>query len=165
MNEIVYLARTFACIAHEQRNQRYDDLPYLAHLEDVVAVMKEFGCEDEELLAAGYLHDVVEDCGVSCYLVEQRFGRRVSELVCAVSDEPGRNRAERHKLTYPKIFSTPDATFLKLADRIANVRACLRGKSKILLEMYTKEHGFFSAALRVQGEYEEMWRLLEGLLR
>lgn len=165
MTELLEAARNFAAEKHAAKGQLYGDSPYVVHLDAVVAVLKSFGVSDQTLLAAAYLHDVVEDCGVTTAEVEAEFGAGVGELVWAVTNEPGKNRKERAQRTYPKIASTPGATQLKLADRIANVEACqLPPVNPAKLAMYRDEFASFDEALYVRGQYEHMWRLLEVLL-
>lgn len=143
--------RAFAIEAHG--DQKYGSAPYIVHLDAVRDVLVRFGFQDEDLLTAALLHDVIEDTPVDADLVEEKFGAEVCGLVVAVTNEPGRNRRERHRLTYPKIRNAGwKAIALKLADRIANVEQSLSDASKGRpkpYEMYRHEHQTFSAALRV----------------
>jgi (p)ppGpp synthase/HD superfamily hydrolase len=165
------LARAEGFAADAHGDQKYGkDLPYTYHLRQVVGVLQRFGVADEDILVAAWLHDTVEDTDVEPWHIDLEFGQNVSDLVWAVTNEPGKNRAERHKNTYPKIARIPGATLLKLADRIANVEQCLgelrrSGESK-LLAMYQKEQEHFEAALRTgEGDTEErMWKWLRNLL-
>ncbi len=151
-------AREFAVKRHG--GQRYDkDKPYAHHLEAVRDVLVRFGVTDEDLLAAAWLHDVVEDTSTSAQQVSERFGDRVGALVLAVTNEPGKNRRARHLASYPKIPATPGATTLKLADRIANVE-----QGGALVGMYRKEHPEFRKALHAPKEAPQMWAWLDGLL-
>jgi len=143
--------------------------PYHVHLSDVADVLREFGFGDnDDLMSAAWLHDVIEDtnetekslfvCGINIYTIA---------LVDAVTDRPGRNRAERHAATLPRIARMPEAVTLKLADRIANVRACIANGDK-RLEMYRKEFDRFQEALW-RGYTEDnatlrMWTTLVSLM-
>lgn len=137
-------AKGFAAIAHG--GQVYDnEMPYTFHLDEVVDVLYRFGIYDSLFICAGYLHDVIEDTRCSYSDVNERFGEDVAEIVYAVSNELGRNRAERSEKTYPKIMATPGAIVVKLADRIANVQHGLarNGKHK----MYKSEFQKFARSL------------------
>ena len=164
MNLIVDKARIFAAQAHGE--QLYGRLPYIVHLEAVHATLLRFGFEDdEELRAAAYLHDVVEDTPVDAGLIEEHFGGAIAKLVLAVTNEPGRNRLERHRMTYPKVRAAGKrAVILKLADRIANVEACIRDNVR-LFAMYRHEYAGFEKALKVLGDCDAMWRELSELLQ
>lgn len=181
-------ARDFAAAEHALRGHTYDGGPYVKHLDAVVDVLMRFGVKDlwdEDLLIAAYLHDLMEDCGFTVVDLASRFGMNVATLVEAVTNEPGKNREERHRKTYPKIKRLKEAVRLKLADRIANVESCLvkekeseipvilslKGevlsyfkKRSRLLKMYRKEHAEFVEALYSSGEFEEMWSHLKEMI-
>lgn len=164
-------ARNFAALAHG--SQLYGDQPYIVHLQAVARELRSLMVRapglrfyDRDLAeCAAYLHDVLEDTSTTRGELEAAFGPDVADLVHAVTDEPGRNRKERKAKTYPKIRACgPLAVALKLADRIANVRAVRQeiargsgeepatgepeaGSKRNLLGMYRKEQDGFAAAL------------------
>jgi len=146
-------AIAFAEVAHG--DQKYGNDPYSIHLQEVVRVLLRFACVDEEMLAAAVLHDTVEDTEATIDQIRLMFGYRVSDLVYRVTNEPGKNRAEKHKKTYIKIKESDDAVQLKLADRIANVERSVKDKAK-QLGMYQKEYKGFKKALYTPGLHEEM---------
>ncbi len=153
-------AQAFAETAHE--GQKYGEEPYTVHLKAVAMVLCRYGCTDENLLSAAFLHDVVEDTPVTIDQVNLVFGRSVADLVYRVTNEPGANRMARHVATYPKIKESYDATMLKLADRIANVEASAKDPGK--MKMYKKEWSFFKESLYTPGVHEKMWNHLIKLL-
>ncbi len=160
-------ARNFAADAH--KDQLYGDKPYIAHLDAVFGVLKEFGSFpvghclwDQSLADAAYLHDVLEDTDVTFEHIRAEFGLRCAQLVEGVTDEPGENRAERKKLTYPKTAADPWCVMLKLADRIANVRAAGELEDTRLLDMYMEEYSEFRRALHSELILNEtMWEELD----
>lgn len=152
-------AKFYASVKHS--GQTYGTgLPYTHHLAAVEGVLRRFKVEDENLLTAAWLHDVVEDTDTKLKEIIEMFGERVAELVGAVTNEEGPNRKVRATLTYPKTRSVKGAVCLKLADRIANVE--FGGK---LVEMYRKEFEDFKRHLYTEGECSEMWEHLEKLLK
>src|SRR4051794_8841431 len=136
-------ARRFAERAHA--SQRYGEGPYTIHLDDVATVLAEHGCHPA-VVCAGYLHDTLEDTATTPGELEAAFGGRVRRAVELVTDKPGRNRSERHEATYPAIAGDPDATQVKLADRISNLRRGLAG-DPAKLRMYLGEHDRFTELL------------------
>jgi (p)ppGpp synthase/HD superfamily hydrolase len=169
-------ARTFA--ARKHAGQKYGEHDYLVHLDEVVAVLREFGYDDPESLTAGWLHDVMEDQGESYFELEKQFGAEVAQMVLFVTDAEGPNRKERKAKTMRRIGYQvdahargagkvrpwlPKAVRVKLADRIANVRACVRDGKSRKLRMYRKEHPAFHEALFVEGWADRMWDELNGL--
>lgn len=149
---------------NKHKDQKYGETsPYTEHLAHVAEVLRRFKHDSEELQIAAWLHDVVEDTDTSLFQVEILFGRSVADLVGRVTNEPGKNRKERHKKTYPKIQASKDATTLKLADRIANVERSVQDKSR-QMGMYKKEHKLFKTMLYKEGEHDKMWSHLDFLI-
>ncbi len=156
-------AKAWAEIEHVQKlGQTYDYGPYTIHLQSVVNVLERFEINDPDIIIAGWLHDIVEDTPVTLLEVEEKFGPRVSEIVGAVTNEPGKNRKERFAKTYPKIRAIPEAQILKLADRIANTEASVLNQR--FLSMYLKEYPTFKAELYQPEVADQMWAHLDWLL-
>ena len=83
-------ARMVAVKSHS--NQDYDGIfPYEKHIDDVIDVLKRFGFSGKYIVA-GYLHDVMEDNGLSYKKIKTHFGVEVAEMVYCVTDELGRDR-------------------------------------------------------------------------
>lgn len=161
MPNLVEQARLFA--AHAHKGQTYGQFPYTTHTDAVVAVLIEYNFEDDPaLIAAGHLHDVVEDCGVPVQEIQARFGVDVAGLVEGVTNEPGNNRKEKATRTYPKIREDERRVALKLADRLANARNA-KESNPGLFAMYRKEYPGFRAALRHEDEFGGMWGELDSL--
>lgn len=117
------MALEFATAAHAGLVRKYTDEPYIGHpiaVADIVATVT----DDPEVIAAAYLHDVVEDTDVTIDDIELMFGPRVARLVDDVTDvsKPGDgNRATRKAIDRAKLArSTPDGATIKLADLIHN---------------------------------------------
>ena len=126
----------------------YGRRPYTHHLTKVVEVLERHGINNPYLIAAGWLHDVIEDTDASYNDVKKATNEVVAELVFAVTDELGRNRKERAAKTYPKIAGNIGATVLKLADRIANIEnGNVEGGHQF--QMYRKEYRHFREVLHV----------------
>jgi len=151
-------ARMVAIKAHS--NQSYDEIfPYEKHLEDVVDVLKRFGFSGKYIVA-GWLHDTMEDNGLSFNKIKKHFGIDVAQIVYDVTDEQGRVRSEKKEKTLPKTATNPDAIIVKLADRIANIDH--GGK----IDMYAKEFEQFKGVLYLNtpADGKPMWDHLEVLL-
>ena len=121
--------------------------------------MEKFGFSGK-FIVAGYLHDSIEDDGISYNDIKKHFGFDVAEMVYCVTDELGRNRKEKKEKTLPKTASNSDAIILKLADRIANIQH--GGK----IDMYLKEYNEFKGALflNTPKDGKAMWDHLDVLL-
>ena len=79
---IVEKARIFATASHHAAGnvRKYTGEPYINHPAAVVALVASVP-HTPEMLAASWLHDTVEDTGVSLGLIEQEFGPEVANLV------------------------------------------------------------------------------------
>lgn len=135
-------ARQFALAAHAA--QRYGTLPYAEHLEQVAE--RAVGYRGDRVRAAAYLHDVLEDCPhVTVQDLEQRFGEEVARLVVALTKQAGETREEYFRRIRA---AGPEAVYLKLADRLCNVRACLsEQRNDVLLEKYRREQPLLESIL------------------
>src|SRR5665213_3526717 len=156
MNSLaVQAAQVYASQKH--KDQKYgENLPYTEHLSHVAEVLLLFKFDSEDLQVAAWLHDTVEDTDATVAQIQMIFGNNVADIVSRVTNEPGKNRKEKHLKTYPKIRTSEDAITLKLADRIANVETSLEGRDP-KFQMYRKEHKNFKTILYKPGVHEVMW--------
>ena len=153
---------------HRETNHFYDNyLPYEFHLRMVAQVCKDFAYlspnEWSELEVACYGHDLIEDTRTSYNDCKKVLGEFVANIIYAVTNEKGRNRAERASEKYYYDISRSEYfLFIKLCDRIANVQYSKLTKSK-MLEMYIKENNYFKDQLFDEG-YKPMFDYLDELL-
>ena len=156
---------------HASVNQLYDGhLPYSYHLNQVGEVALKYGhlivnTEDDinVMVFAAYFHDAIEDARLTYNDIVKKAKEYMSdecavlsaELVYALTNEKGKNRAERENDRYfsemTKIYGAP---YLKFCDRIANMRHA-RMTNSSLFKKYKQELPGFIARL---GDYvpEEM---------
>jgi (p)ppGpp synthase/HD superfamily hydrolase len=81
-------ALDFASDRHAGQVRDLDgEVPFVTHPVEVACLLHEAGYSDE-IVAAGVLHDVLEDTDVQSDELRGRFGDRVAELVASVSDDP-----------------------------------------------------------------------------
>jgi hypothetical protein len=156
--ERVRTARAFALFLHG--NQKYGELPYIVHIDDVLELATYYGLSDDERVAA-CLHDSYEDTDVRPEEVMLRYGQDVHMLVYSVTGE-GANRAEQRAVIIERLKAYPKAINLKLLDRLANVKRTLAEGKLNLVAMYRKEMPDYDPLFR-QGHpeaYAELCRLL-----
>ena len=98
--------------------------PYINHLAEVANLVSEAsGGADAELVAAGWLHDIIEDTDTTREELAERFSVRVAALVVEVSDDMGLPKSERRRLQVVGApHKSPDAKLIKIADKISNIR-------------------------------------------
>ena len=124
-NSPVLTAMAFARGAHAAVGQvrKFNGAPYIIHPARVVTILTQY-TSDENLLGAAWLHDVVEDTGVSAEYLATLFPARMVAIVAEVTNvskpEDG-NRKVRKALDVAHLSnSTRDGATLKLADVFAN---------------------------------------------
>lgn len=146
---VAYAADAFA-------SKRYRKHPYLYHLATVEGVLHEHRCLPvgphaewmRPVLLAAWLHDSMEDTGVSFNDVKRLAGEGVAEIVRAVTnDVRGRDRLERQLPVLEDLLRLPQARILKLADRVANML-----EDGSMLEKYVAEYPAFRDKLYGVGE-------------
>src|SRR5437868_2435820 len=72
--------------------------PYINHLAEVASILAEVtDGADAELVAAGWLHDTVEDTGTTREELAQKFGERVAALVGEVTDDMSLPKTKRRQ--------------------------------------------------------------------
>jgi GTP diphosphokinase / guanosine-3',5'-bis(diphosphate) 3'-diphosphatase len=124
--KLVEQAYNFAAEAHKD-HKRFSGEPYLVHLVETAKGLAQVGM-GAKTVAAGLLHDSIEDVGVEPATLEREFGKEVRFLVEGVT-KLGRLKyrgAERHRESLRKLLvaTGKDARVLiiKLMDRLHNMR-------------------------------------------
>jgi len=99
--------------------------PYINHLAEVANILAEVtDGDDAELIAAGWLHDTVEDTGVTREKLAQEFGERVAALVMEVTDDMSLPKTKRREMQIESApHKSPNAKLIKIADKVSNIRA------------------------------------------
>lgn len=122
-------ARKFATKAHEGQKRKYTNENYVVHPAEVAGIVESVG-GDEEMIAAAWLHDVVEDCGVLPETVLATFGTRVASLVADLTDisklSDGNRKVRKAIDREHTAQASPDAKTIKLADLISNTSTIVR---------------------------------------
>jgi (p)ppGpp synthase/HD superfamily hydrolase len=117
-----------AALAHRGQTRKASEIPYITHPCAVAMVLVRAGFQDDELLAAALLHDVVEDTETTLSDLQNQFPPRVCELVAALTEDkkdasgnerPWRVRKEEH-LAHLR-HAGADALALALADKLHNL--------------------------------------------
>ena len=156
---------------HESVNQFYDgDKPYGYHLDMVAKEVYAYGhlvlvgeADLLPLFMGAWFHDSIEDARVSYndvkkialkFRLTQEQAFMASEIIYALTNEKGRNRKERAgKRYYEGIRNTPYAPFVKMCDRMANIRYSCGSYNMGNLRMakvYEDEMPYFTRAITVE---------------
>jgi len=125
MSDIVKKAKDFAIEHHTRINhlRKYTKQPYHVHLKAVAEIVADVS-DNEDLIAAAWLHDVVEDTEVTHSEIEDCFGEGISKLVYELTDKStldDGNRAIRKKKDREFLATASnEAKLVKLADLMDN---------------------------------------------
>ena len=113
--DLLTKARAFATIAHSGQMRKDGKSPYIVHPERVVKALQEAGVTDQEILAAAYLHDVLEDTKEDI----SEFPERVQKIVKDLTKAPN----TKDKNAYIAAFADKpfEVVLIKLADRYDNL--------------------------------------------
>ena len=164
---ILAKAKEYAVRKHKDVNQKYDGLHYDFHLNMVFETAQKFIHlvaldEQENVLAACWVHDIIEDARETYNDVLRATNTTVAELAYALTNEKGRTRAERANDKYYKgIRETKNASFIKFCDRIANVTHS-KNKGSRMYDLYREENENFISKIYVQ-ECEEISQYLKDI--
>jgi len=112
-------AVAFARRAHAGAVRKGTNIPYITHPMET-AVIISLMTEDEDLVVAALLHDVIEDTDVTPEELEERFGRRVTELVLEETEDKSGSWFERKSATVEHL---KHAT---LENKMSNLRSTAR---------------------------------------
>ena len=131
--ELVSEAVAFAVKAHDGMRRKKSESPYILHPMEAAVIVGTM-TDDQNLIAAAALHDVVEDAGVTIEEVEERCGKRVRELVESETENkredlpPAETWRIRKEETLAVLKNTDDMGILMLwiGDKLANMRAIYR---------------------------------------
>ncbi len=83
---LVERALRIAARAHHGQNRKQTDCPYIAHPAAVALILQRAGFDDDAILAAAVLHDVVEDTDYSAEQLAADFPQPVPEYVAALTE-------------------------------------------------------------------------------
>lgn len=108
---IIRRAKEYAINAHHGQI-RTDGSPFVDHPAQTAKILMQV-TDDPNLIAAGWLHDVIEDAGITYQTLVDVFNEDIAQLVAAVSSD--------HYNTFPGLADNRRAVLLKFADRLSNL--------------------------------------------
>ena len=120
----------YATIMHQGKVRKFGNMPYILHPMEVAQILATM-TEDEEIITAGILHDIVEDTDGTLEEIEKRFGARVAFLVSSESEnkypgeDPGATWKRRKEESLRVLRNSRDigVKMLWLADQLTNIRS------------------------------------------
>jgi guanosine-3',5'-bis(diphosphate) 3'-pyrophosphohydrolase len=139
---LVEKAMVFAHKAHITQKRKYTQELYISHCAHVAALVHAAG-GSWEMVAAAWLHDVVEDCGVSVHQIREEFGELVASYVIALTDHFASaqfgNRSLRKSYEAERLSNCcAEVQSIKYADLISNTQSIVV-QDKKFAKVYLKE--------------------------
>ncbi len=131
--DVLDKAIAFATNAHSGQVRKLAKTPYILHPMEVACIISTM-TEDRETMAAGLLHDTIEDCDIDPQVIYDEFGKRVYGLVLSETEDklserpPADTWMERKEDSLLMLENTTDehVRILWLADKLSNIRSFYR---------------------------------------
>lgn len=119
-------AAEFAAKAHEGAVRKGSQIPYIYHPMEAAVIVAQM-TKDESVIAAAYLHDVLEDTAVTAEQLEKEFGSRVLALVSAETEDKSLSWKERKQAAIEHLrTASREEKILVLGDKLSNMRSTAR---------------------------------------
>lgn len=167
---IVQKARDYAIPAHAATNHLYGDMPYDVHLQAVALFAIKYKNllpieQQDNAIAACWTHDVIEDARQTYNDVLKATNKTVADITYALTNEKGRNRAERANDKYYEGIRAcgQDAVFVKICDRLANVAYAVNDGYR-MAEIYRLEYYEFYRQFERYPQFYPMFEWMKNKL-
>ena len=120
----------YATVMHQGKIRKLGSIPYILHPLEVAQILATL-TDDQDVITAGILHDIVEDTDGTLEEIGKRFGERVAELVASESEteflgqSPDATWRQRKEESINMLSTTQDlgVKMVWLADTLANIRS------------------------------------------
>ena len=131
--ELVSEAIAFAVKAHDGMRRKKSEVPYILHPMEAAVIVGSMS-NDQNIIAAAALHDVVEYAGITIDEIEEKLGKRVRELVESDTEDkrtdlpPEETWRIRKEESLMVLENTDDLGVLMvwIGDKLANMRSIYR---------------------------------------
>ena len=154
-------AMQFAAYAHRKQKRKGVDIPYIVHPIECSMIVATI-TDDEDVIIAALLHDVIEDTEYGYEDIRMRFGSRVAELVQSETEDKREGQKKQHtwpvrkKETIEHLRNADrDSQIICLGDKLSNIRASVRDFEQHKESFW---HRFNQSDPELQGWYYESIR-------
>jgi len=146
-----YDAMIFARSAHSEQKRKYTGNPYTDHLAEVAGIVAAVADQKmiDTMVSVAWLHDCVEDQGVTISNIKDIFCSEIADGVYFLSDIEEGNREQRKAMSRERLAEAPGwVQTIKCADLISNTSSIVMHdpkfakvymqEKKLLIEKLTK---------------------------
>ncbi len=168
---IVQKAINFAAVAHRNQTRKATDIPYISHPFAVGILLQKEKCSDS-VIAAGILHDTLEDTDTNYETLAEQFGEHIANLVRAASEPdktlPWRVR-KQHTIDMLKNLSIEEIQVIT-ADKLHNLQS-IKEDRKTIGEMVWErfnhgmkdQHWYYASIVKELAPRKEEFTLIREL--
>ena len=152
--DIIERAIFFATKAHKGQTRKQKDVDMIFHPFTVGMILQRNGC-DEKVVAAGILHDVVEDTQYTFNDIEREFGKEVRDYVYDASEPdktlPWKER-KQHTVNHIRTASLGSKLIVacdkinNLEDAISNIKEF--GEDKVLARNPEEQKWYYTSVYK-----------------
>lgn len=153
LDELVLKAAGMALVVHHGQTRRNNKHPYVTHPNRVAREVSRMDGVTPQVVAAAFLHDVVEDTNITLEQVTETFGLDVAELVESLTnishneEHKDKPRKERKRLDREFLRHAPRwAKVIKLVDRLDNLKE-MSEDSEDFIKLYCDESRLLADAI------------------
>ncbi len=133
VEDVVDKAARFAIEAHSGQTRKSSNTPSVLHAMEAASIVASL-TEDRDVMAAAFLHDTVEDAGISIETIGKEFGKKIQHLVASETENKYRDMDSSLTWKQRKIESIEElkasedinVKMLWLADKLSNMRSFYR---------------------------------------
>ncbi|MBR0397195.1 MAG: bifunctional (p)ppGpp synthetase/guanosine-3',5'-bis(diphosphate) 3'-pyrophosphohydrolase [Eubacterium sp.] len=166
----------FALHAHEGQLRKAKPIPFILHPMEVAQIASTM-TDDQDVLAAAVLHDVVEDTDRTADDILEHFGARIAYLVAMETEDKRRGQPasetwkirKEESLAELKNSGDTDVQILWLSDKLSNLRSFYRSRLRIgdkMWEMFnnpdkSEQHWYYSQILELCSSQKDAYAYKE----
>ena len=122
-SNLIKKAQKFALAKHSNQKKQDGVTSFSKHLEGVVSRLKNIGIENEEILSAAWLHDVLEHSETTFDEVNEIFGNTISVLVLSLSKNTNLPKKEQESQYIEQLKNSDFPTkVIKICDISSNLK-------------------------------------------